>query len=188
MKNEEKKPSSSISPLAIIAFGLVLIAIATYAVLVKKDEPAQTQTEHTHKHEPVISVPQGQTAPASTETKSVDFKIPPFNVDVDNVTLQPVKDPATVSPAAKASYVVVQNDPKLIAQLPCFCYCERFGHTSLHDCFVSDHAEICDICMKEALQADQLAKQGLSPLEIRETIIAEFHPRENTDHSGHDHD
>jgi len=184
MKNEEKKPSASVSPLAIIAFGVVLIAIVTFALLGGK-EKAQPQPE---TPKPVTAVPKEQTPAASTESKSADFKMPPFYTNLENVTLPPIKDPSTVDPAAKASYVVAKKDPQLIAQLPCFCYCERWGHTSLHDCFVSEHAETCDICMKEALHADQLAKQGMSPVEIRETIVAEFHPRDNTDHSGHDHD
>jgi hypothetical protein len=184
MKNGEKKPSASVSPLALIAFGLVITAIVTFALVVGNEKPApQAETP-----QPVTSVPQKQTPVASSEAKSVNFKMPPFYANLENVTLPPIKDPSTVGPAAKASYVVAQNDPQLIAQLPCFCYCERFGHTSLHDCFVSDHAETCDICMKEALHANQLSKQGMSSVEIRDTIVAEFHPREQTDHSGHDHD
>jgi hypothetical protein len=184
MKKEEKKSTASVSPLAIIAFGLVVIAIVTVALLVGNEKP-QTLPE---APKPVTSIPQKETPVASTETKSADFKMPPFHTNLENVTLPAIKDPSTVHPAAKASYVVAQNDPQLIAQLPCFCYCERFGHTSLHDCFVSDHAETCDICMKEAIQADQLAKQGMSPEEVRDTIVAQFHPRNHTDHSGHDHD
>jgi Protein of unknown function with PCYCGC motif len=181
MKNEEKKSSASVSPLAIIAFGLVIVAIVTLALVVGNEKP-QPQPE---PPKPVTSVPQNQPPAAATENKSVDFKMPPFYTTVENVTLAPVKDPSTVGPAAQASYVVVQNNPQLIAQLPCFCYCERWGHKSLHDCFVTEHAETCDICMKEALHADQLSKQGMSPAEIRDTIVAEFHPR---DHSDHDHD
>ncbi len=184
MKKEEQKPSSNISPLAIIGFGAVLIAIVTFAVIGGKEKP-QPQPE---APKPVTRVAPEPVPAASTENKSVDFKMPPFYANLDNVTLPPVKDPSTVGPAAKASYVVAQNDPKLIAQLPCFCYCERWGHTSLHDCFVTEHAETCDICMKEALHADQLSKQGMSPQEIRETIVAQFRPQENVDHTGHDHD
>lgn len=183
MKNEEKKSSASVSPLAILAFGLVIVAIVTLALVVGNEKP-QPQPE---PPKPVTSVPQNQPPAAATENKSVDFKMPPFYTSVEDVTLPAVKDPSTVAPAAKASYEVVQKDPQLIAQLPCFCYCERWGHKSLHDCFVTDHAETCDICMKEALHADQLSKQGMTPVEIRDTIVAEFHPRE-TDHSGHAHD
>jgi Protein of unknown function with PCYCGC motif len=90
--------------------------------------------------------------------------------------LPPTLDPAMVSPEAKAAYLIAQQNPKLLAQMPCFCYCDRFGHKSLHDCYVGTHAEHCDVCLEEALEADQLQKQGMSPEEIRSLIIAKHHP------------
>jgi hypothetical protein len=65
--------------------------------------------------------------------------------------------------------------PQTIAQLPCYCHCdEGFGHKSLQSCFVDDHAAHCDICVKEALAAYKLQKQGLTAPQIRERIIAEY--------------
>src|SRR4029078_6185634 len=123
---------------------------------------------------------QPETAPAPQPETSQNFPMPPFHQNADAASLPPTRDPATVAPAAQAAYLVAQQKPKLIAQLPCFCYCDKFGHTSLHDCYVSDHAETCDICMKEALQADQLDKQGVPANQIRDIIIAQFHPQDHT--------
>ena len=54
--------------------------------------------------------------------------------------------------------------PQLIAQLPCYCYCDRgFGHKSLHSCFVDDHAAQCAVCVDEALLAYNLQKRACRP-------------------------
>jgi hypothetical protein len=66
--------------------------------------------------------------------------------------------------------------PELIAQMPCYCYCDRgFGHKSLHSCYVDDHAAHCAVCVDEALEAYWLEKEhGLTPNQIRERIIAKY--------------
>ena len=66
--------------------------------------------------------------------------------------------------------------PQTIAQLPCYCHCDRgFGHKSLHSCYVDGHASSCAVCVEEVLTAYRLQKQeGLSPAQIRERIIAEY--------------
>ncbi len=179
MKKAPEKPSKSIPPFGLIAIGFVTLAIAVFSFLHGRDSSTQPKTAA-----PIVSTPPAPepapvpASPASSASTQVNehFEMPPYHENIAAVTLPPVKDPATVSPAASAAYLVVEKNPELIAQLPCFCYCNRFGHTSLHDCFVTDHAQTCDICMKEALQADQLQKQGLSSLEIRNVIIAEFRP------------
>lgn len=54
-----------------------------------------------------------------------------------------------------------------------FCYCEclrNFGHYSLLECFINDHAAACDICLREAIMAYQMTTQGDSLDEIRAEI------------------
>jgi hypothetical protein len=179
MPNEEKKPSSSVSPLALIAGSLVILAVAAFAFLQRKEA-----NENAPATKPAATAPQSaplqpESAPAPQQNVSQNFPMPPFHENAEAAVLQPTKDPGTVSPAAQAAYVVAQQKPKLLAQLPCFCYCDKFGHSSLHDCYVSDHAESCDICLKEALQADELDKQGMPANQIREIIVAQFHPRDH---------
>jgi hypothetical protein len=179
MPNKEKKPSSSISPLALIAGSLVILAVATFAFLQRKEA-----NENPSATEPVATAPQSapvqqESAPAPQQDASQNFPMPPFHENAEAVDLAPTRDPGSVTPAAQAAYVVARQKPKLLAQLPCFCYCDKFGHTSLHDCYVSDHAENCDICLKEALQADQLDKQGMPGNQIRDVIVAQFHPHDH---------
>lgn len=84
--------------------------------------------------------------------------------------------PATVPTNAQSEYAIAQAKPELLAQLPCFCYCDRFGHGSLHDCYVTDHAVHCDVCLKEVVEADQMDQQGMTPQEIRSLLVAKYHP------------
>jgi hypothetical protein len=42
-------------------------------------------------------------------------------------------------PAVARAYQIASQIPGVIAQQPCFCYCDKFGHRSLLDCYASDH-------------------------------------------------
>jgi len=37
------------------------------------------------------------------------------------------------------AYRIAAQIPGVIAQQPCFCYCDKIGHRSLLDCYASDH-------------------------------------------------
>lgn len=81
-------------------------------------------------------------------------------------------DPREFKPAdLSEAYQTAKNIPDVLAQQPCYCYCQRKGHRSLLDCFRTEHAANCDICIKEALLAAQLHSQGNSAEEIRAAII-----------------
>lgn len=57
--------------------------------------------------------------------------------------------------------------------IPCYCGCGEFAHTSLKDCFlrydgtINDHAAGCNICNTEAIDVDNLRKQGFSLKDFR---------------------
>ena len=86
--------------------------------------------------------------------------------------------PQTLDPAQfqnaniREAYSVAKEIPEVLAQQPCYCYCQQMGHRSLLDCFTSLHSTSCDICINEARLAGQLRRQGKSVEEIRATIIA----------------
>jgi hypothetical protein len=69
------------------------------------------------------------------------------------------------------AYELATKIPGVIHQLPCYCYCERIGHKSLHTCFESDHGAHCGICMQEVYYAYQQTKLKKTPAQIREGII-----------------
>lgn len=93
--------------------------------------------------------------------------------------LDEVKEiPKTLSPdkftdaETKAAYVVAQENPKLLLQLPCYCYCDDgLNHKSLLSCYIDEHAAHCDICRKIAIDGNRLQKeQKMSAAEIREKL------------------
>jgi hypothetical protein len=93
--------------------------------------------------------------------------------------LAPTLPPESFTGRRRAGYEAVRAIPETIAQLPCYCHCDRgFGHKSLHSCFVDDHAANCSICLEEALLAYRLEKEEkLKPEQIRERIIAQYGSR-----------
>ena len=70
------------------------------------------------------------------------------------------------------SYRAAADNPKLFAQLPCYCYCDRSAHhKSLLSCFTNSHGSQCSVCRREALFASAEAKRGTPAQEIRQKII-----------------
>lgn len=74
-------------------------------------------------------------------------------------------------PILKRAYEAAGRNRATVAQLPCYCWCSRMGHRSLLDCFASNHGANCDICIKEVLLADQMAKNGKTAAQIRQAVI-----------------
>ena len=72
----------------------------------------------------------------------------------------------------KKAYIAAGKVPKVLYQLPCYCYCDRsHGHKSLHTCFETDHGANCSTCMKEAIFAEQETRKGKTPSQIRAEIM-----------------
>ena len=69
-------------------------------------------------------------------------------------------------------YELAAKIQPVIHQLPCYCYCDRMGHKSLHSCFEGTHGAQCTTCMKELYYAYQMTKQKKSASQIRKSIIA----------------
>ncbi len=75
------------------------------------------------------------------------------------------------NPYQVRAYQLAAKIPGVLNQLPCYCYCERIGHKSLHTCYESDHGAHCGICMKEVFYAYEQTKSGKTPTQIRAGII-----------------
>lgn len=69
------------------------------------------------------------------------------------------------------AYELARKIPVVLYQQPCYCYCDRIGHNSLHSCYESTHAANCGACLKELYYTYQMNEQGKSPREIRNGII-----------------
>jgi hypothetical protein len=147
----------------LMMIGVALVGVAAFALTRRQEGPTQSESAtHAAEH---------SSAPASS-TKSVPAH---YETEPARSSLAPTLAPERFTGKTQDAYRVVREAPQLIAQLPCYCYCDRgFGHQSLHSCFVDDHAAHCAVCVDEALLAYNLRKRGLSPQQIREQIIAQY--------------
>src|SRR5713101_698436 len=84
--------------------------------------------------------------------------------------------PATLEPASfkptevREAYQAAKEIPEVLAQQPCYCYCQRKGQRCLLDCFKTYHSASASIGIKEALLASQIHRQQKSAQEIRRAI------------------
>lgn len=92
--------------------------------------------------------------------------------DVTAASIVPAERYAA-DPSVARVYTMARQIPNVLDGLFCYCECARnFGHRSLLSCFESDHGADCDVCLREAALAAQLAAQGKSLDEIRAQIDA----------------
>jgi len=70
------------------------------------------------------------------------------------------------------AYELASKIPNVIYQQPCYCYCDRMGHKSLHTCFEGTHGAQCSTCMKEVYYSYQMTKRHKTEAQIRKGIIA----------------
>jgi len=70
------------------------------------------------------------------------------------------------------AYDLAAKIPATLYQQPCYCYCDRMGHNSLHSCFENTHGARCDICLKELYYTYEQHKKGKTAKQIRQGIIA----------------
>ena len=69
------------------------------------------------------------------------------------------------------AYELAAKIPAVLHQQPCYCYCDRMGHNSLHSCFESVHGAQCSTCLKELYYSYQQNKKGKTAAQIRAGII-----------------
>ena len=74
-------------------------------------------------------------------------------------------------PRARQAYRMAAAVPRVLDGLYCYCHCSQHsGHYSLLDCFASDHAAGCDVCMSEAEIAHERTREGASLRAIRAEV------------------
>jgi Protein of unknown function with PCYCGC motif len=146
---------------------LLLVAAVLMVNSARMDQPQATPTaanQSTPVHNHSTAAPSAQTVPAH------------FEVAPSKSSLGPTLEPEKFTGLARDAYRAAREIPVTLAQLPCYCHCDKgFGHKSLYSCFQDDHAAHCAVCVNEALLALKLQKeQKLTPAQIRETIIAQY--------------
>ncbi|MGC1399586.1 CYCXC family (seleno)protein [Candidatus Binatus sp.] len=84
-------------------------------------------------------------------------------------------DPNQFVGPVKQAYEVAKKNPALLAQLHCYCGCDKtYGHKSLLDCYRGTHASVCAICLGEALTAEQMSEQGSPVEQIRDALRKQY--------------
>lgn len=84
-------------------------------------------------------------------------------------------DPAAFQGTVREAYEVAERDPALLAQLHCYCGCDKTdGHKNLLDCFRDTHGSTCAICCGEARDAEAMAGRGMPIEQIRDTLRARY--------------
>jgi len=69
-------------------------------------------------------------------------RVPPYHESAEAARPFPALLPAAYfpnTPLAARAYQFASEIPEVLVQQPCYCYCDRYGHKSLLDCYASDH-------------------------------------------------
>jgi hypothetical protein len=97
--------------------------------------------------------------------------------------------PARPMPIVKQVYEFAARHPEVLHYVPCYCGCERLGHSGNHDCFVrtraasgrvsewDPHGVGCTVCLDVAREAMTLFETGSTPADIRAAIDRKYRSR-----------
>jgi len=93
-----------------------------------------------------------------------------------------VLDPARFADSRqREAYAAARQIPAVLNQLYCWCGCKENSathHRALLECFESEHASSCDVCMGEAMIAKSLVAQGVTDVRrIQDRIDIGFAPK-----------
>ncbi len=89
-------------------------------------------------------------------------------------------DPALYTGPAHDAYQAAREHPELLAQLHCYCGCDKErGHNNLLDCFRDTHGGHCAICVGEAVDANRMYKAGTPVDQIRDALRQRYSRHES---------
>ena len=153
----------------------VVAVLADIAMIVVGNSDSRRQTAAVPETPPVAQTP---ATPAHDHPHPHDNKTVPafFETAPSKASLRPTLEPEQFTGLVRDAYRAVREVPQTIAQMPCYCHCDRgMGHKSLYSCFEDDHASHCAVCVNEALLTLKLEKeQKLTPAQIRDRIVEQF--------------
>ncbi len=119
----------------------------------------------------VLVTPRGVAGGGQNEAKSNE-PTPAYHSQVPAGTLPQTMDPSSLqNPVVQNAYVLAAKVKRILYQQPCYCHCDRsIGHQSLLDCFVSKHASVCDVCVREGIYAYEQTQKKKTAAQIRAGI------------------
>lgn len=132
-KSKIVRPSKRLRKAVTVVLGLSVLGILYWALRDEKatvgpSAPEQPNTAKAGKH-----LPAGKRTPT----------VPPYYGTAEAARPFPSLLPAEYfreTPLVARAYRVASEIPEVLAQQPCYCYCDKYGHKSLLDCYTSDHA------------------------------------------------
>ncbi|HEU4795389.1 MAG TPA: CYCXC family (seleno)protein [Pyrinomonadaceae bacterium] len=152
----------------------VIAVLGAMAMIIIGNSDSRPKTTPPVQEQPVAQTPiDSHQHPHSHDNKTIPAY---FEQAPSRASLGPTLEPQQFTGKVREAYLAVRAIPQTIAQMPCYCHCDRgMGHKSLYSCFEDDHASHCAVCVNEALLALKLEKeQKLTPAQIRDRIVAEF--------------
>lgn len=115
-----------------LLLGLLGLCVVAALFLATREEPA-----------PQAPAPVAlQAARPAQSPPATPPAVPPYHASAEAARPFPQLVPASVFrayPAVERAYAAAARIPEVLAQQPCYCWCDKFGHGSLLDCFASDH-------------------------------------------------
>lgn len=120
------------------------------------------------------SAPKPVKSPYPAENAPVvhDAGGPAYHARAPRGPLPPTLPPSEFSdPRVQTAYAMAAKIRRVLYEQPCYCRCDKgFGHRSLLDCYVGDHASVCETCLMEGIFAYNQTKAGKTPGQIRAEI------------------
>lgn len=82
------------------------------------------------------------------------------------------------NPRVREAYRIAAEIPATLNQLYCWCGCIERGMRSNLECFESEHAAQCDVCLAGAEVAREMRQKGITDAaRIQQVLDARFAPR-----------
>lgn len=139
-------------------FSLAFLSLVTLAVSVPWATPQQAGTESAAR--PESPVPAFNAGPPPKGSKLPDI-----------LGKEQLWGQNAQYPFQSHAYELAAKIPVVLHQQPCYCYCDRMGHNSLHSCFEGTHGAQCAACLKELYYSYSMHQKGKTAAQIRKGII-----------------
>jgi hypothetical protein len=129
--------------------GLVALVVVALVVANRSRQPSTAPEPHTHapaaapattSTPPISATTPGASAPAEPAQPG-EKPVPHFHARLEDALPLPKILPASQFriPIVAKAYRVAARIPEVLAQQPCYCWCDKIGHGSLLDCFATEH-------------------------------------------------
>ena len=115
-------------------------------------------------------------SPRETAQQPATQAVPSTQAAPDAAGTNKVLDPSGFTDdRVRKAYEAAKQYAHVLESIYCYCRCkENIGHRALVECFETDHASHCDVCMNEAIIAARMTQEGKTPKEIQKAIDAYY--------------